>query len=364
MKTLLTSFLLTALAFSVASQSMVPPGMAYVPKTFLNYDYWRDRDQNIVISGHFAAQYVESNYQYQWYLRCLKAWGQDSLLQLAQPDPSVWQNPNLTPAEKAYLKANYWTTEEFQHYPVVGLDYEQVRAYLHWKTNMLNLAAYEAAGGTKDYVLDGSMAAPLTPDLPKPFSIKEYYYQTTDSTRIFRPIAPFRLPTAQELFAELPLPKKTKKGNAKPDKKLQAWLKSQPKFAFLTYEPPKAKTRPTDLQQALEALGIRPVLTSDLSKLKKRKDLVNLPLLCFEQRLPLHIYKEGFIYACDEEDLKRKQSDPNFNPKNLQVIVFDPKKTGTVAWVSHKGKLATISISTIGERPLCGFRAMMTRVKV
>jgi hypothetical protein len=363
MKTFHTSLLLAAFACSVASQTTIPPGMAYVPNTLLNYDYWRDRDQNIRISDHYAARYVESNLQYRYYLDYLKAWGLEKHWQFAQPDPSIWDMPNLTLNEQAYLKENFWTAKEFQHYPVVGLDYEQVRAYLHWKTCMLNLAAYEAAGGTEDYVYNwkDSTTVRNAEGYPKLFSIKEYLFRTTDSTRIYEPIAPIRLPTAQELFTELPLPKKTKKGTAKPDKKLLAWLKSQPKFAFLTYEPPKTNTRPTDLQQALEALGIRPVIASDLDKLKKRKDFVNLPLLCMEQRLPKHLYTEGFIYACDEEDLKRKQSDPNFNPKNLQVIVFDPKKAGTIAWVSNKGKLVTMSISTIGERPLCGFRGMMTK---
>ncbi|GEM_PF-2704943 len=361
MKTLIASLLLATLSFSVASQSTIPPGMAYIPKTLLNYDYWRDRDQNIRIKDHYAAQYVESNYQYQWYLHCLEAWGLDSLFQLAQPDPTVWEIPQLAPEEQAYLKAKYWTSKEFEHYPVVGLDFEQVRAYLGWKTDMLNLAAYEAAGGEKDFVVNASKAALTATGFPKQFSTKEYRYQTNDSSQIFGPFAAIRLPTAQELFAELPLPKKTKSGAAKSDKSLLAWLKTQPKFGFLIYAPPKSNGKLTNIEQALEAIGIRPVIASDLDKLNKRRHNANLPLMCWEQHLPKQLYEEGFIYACDEEDLATKQRNPNFNPKNLQVVVFDPNKVATVAWVSDKGKLITLSIANIDERPLCGFRAMMTK---
>ncbi|MBI1224304.1 MAG: hypothetical protein GC192_03620 [Bacteroidetes bacterium] len=358
MKTLLT-FLLLAAAISVAAQTSLPPGMAYVPHTLLNYDYWRDQEKKIRISDHYAAQYVESNFQYQWYLRCLKAWGQDSLFELAQPDPAVWEVKGLTEVQQAYLKENYWTAAEFEHYPVVGLDFEQVRLYLWWKTDMLNLAAYEAAGGKQDYV-KGEFAASAE-GFPKQFNMAEYNYQTNDSTRIFQPFANFRLPTAQELFSELPIPKKTKGEAPAPEHSLLAWLKTQPKFAFLQYEPPTENEKNSVLKSALETLGIRPVAASDLDKMAKRKDDANLPLLCMEQQWPAIYYKNGFVLACSEEDLEMRRDDPNFNPKHLQVLVFDPKKVGTVAWVSKKSKLLTLSIADLDERPLCGFRAMMTK---
>lgn len=354
------TFLLVAItALPLAAQTSLPPGMAYVPNTLLNYDYWADQDKNIRISDHYAAQYLESNFQYQWYLRCLKAWGQDSLWQLAQPNPAVWEVKGLTEAQKTYLKENYWTAAEFEHYPVVGLDFEQVRLYLGWKTDMLNLAAYEAAGGKEDY--SNGIKVKQAAGFPQPFNTKEYRYRTNDATRISELFAAFRLPTASELFSELPLPKKTKGKAPTPDKKLLAWLKTQPQFGFLLYEPSKTKAAQSELQLALEALGIRPVVDSDLDKMKKRKDAANLPLLSMEQRFPKEFYKEGFIYVCDEADLKNKQADPNFNPKNLRVVVLDPKKVSTVAWVSEKDKLRSISITNLDERPLCGFRAMMTK---
>lgn len=357
--------MLVALAFWAAAQSTLPPGMAYVPNTLLNYDYWRDRDKNTIVSAHFASKYIESNYQYQWYLRYLKAWGLEKHWQFAQPNPSVWELPNLTFDEQAYLKEYYWTTVEFEHYPVVGLDVEQIRAYLHWKTCMMNLAAYEAAGGTEDFIYNGndSTAVRSAEGFPKLFSINEYLFRTTDTTRIFEPFAAVRLPIAHELMAELPLPKKIKKGTAKPDKSLMAWLKTQPKFGFLAYEPPKPKGRPTELQKVLESLGVRPVVASDLKQLKKQRDEANLPLVCWQEPLDEKLYKEGFIYVCSEDELKTKQLDPKFNPKNLQVIMFDPKKAGTVSWISDKGKLVTMSISTIEKRPLCGFRGVMTKGK-
>ena len=110
--------------------------MATVPHTLLNYNYWQDMDKNIRISDHFAAKYVESNYQYQCYLRCLAGWGLDAKLLAAQPDPAVWGIASLTAEEQAFLRENYWTAKEFEHYPVVGLGYEQVGRYLAWKTNM------------------------------------------------------------------------------------------------------------------------------------------------------------------------------------------------------------------------------------
>lgn len=335
--------------------------MDYVPKTRLNYDYWQDQDKNIYIRDHYSATYLESNYQYQYYLRCLKAWGLDSLWQLAQPDPAVWETVVLTPTERVYLKEHYWTAAEFEHYPVVGLDYNQVRDYFYWKTNMLNLAAYEAAGGTEGFIYRGltwSGAKPAA-GFPDPFSTKEYRYQTNDSTRLIKLFPTIRLPTAQEIFADLPVPKKTKGKAPKADERFMDWLKKQDKFSFLAYDPPKPAKHPTALQQSLERLGIRPVLETDLSKLKQRKDDANLPLLCIQEKIP----KAFGIYVCSEEDLKMMQNDPNFNPNNLKVVVFDPKKAATISWVSHKGRLITVSLSDATKRPLFGFRGTMTNIR-
>lgn len=362
MKSFLTTLFSLGLALLAAAQTL-PPGTSYVPKTLLNYDYWRDQDKNIGIRDHFASTYLESNHQYQHYLRCLQDWEQDSLWQRAQPDPAVWDVKGLDEQEKAYLKAHYWTDKAFEHYPVVGLSFDQIRQYLFWKTNMLNLAAYEKAGGTGDYFfrIKPPKGWQERGEFPKPFSTSEYVYQTSDATRIFKPFAAFRLPTSAELFAELPLPKKTKRGHAKPDKKLAAWLSSQPKFAFLAYEPAKPNGVPTELREALEFLGIRPVVESDIAKLKKRSDEANLPQMCMQMQLPKELQQRGYIYACDEEELRKIESNPSLNPKNLPIVLFDYKKACNVAWVSDKGRLITLSIASYEERPLCGFRGMMTK---
>ncbi len=310
--------------------------------------------------NHFyASQYVESNFQYSWYLKCLKAWGQTEALNAAQPNLDIWDIPTLTEEEQAYLKAHYWSSEEFEHYPVVGLNPAQVNAYLEWKTDMLNLAKHlystkKLKLGKEEIVING-----LQSEVPIPFNTKEYLSRT--STGNFKPYWATRLPTFQGLMALLPSIGKRTKERVAQDKGLNAWLRKMPEFEFLWYNPKNVKLKNEELRMKLERMGIRPVKASDLKKQAKKKNANLLPLLLLEQRFPLDYYKKGFMMFKSEEELALKKNQPDFNPDGKYVVVFDLKQSATVAYTLNKGKLVSLSIATAEERPLYGFRAVMTK---
>ncbi len=351
MKNAFTLLLLTFEMIRGLSQSTLPPGMVYVPKTKLNYDYWEDKPKARTHAAFYASQYVESNYQYQCYLKCLAAWGLDSQLVAAQPDPTVWKLPGLTADEQAILANEYCTSKEFEHYPVVGLNFTQIVSYLEWKTDMLNLALLTQRG---------LMANAFTSDgIPAKFSTDEYR-DTMSVPPAKRLFASYWLPMLQTLMSTLPIAAKRTNQKISTDKQFMAWLETQPAFDFLLYKPTKSG-KLSQLQQKLEEMGIRPVADADLKSLKKRKDGVNLPLLTMEQRFSEEVKKQGYVLVTSEKQKNKVAKWPDINGKKLPAILLDPMKVNTATWSIYKGKLISLSIATAQERPLYGFRAVMTK---
>jgi hypothetical protein len=222
---------------------------------------------------------------------------------------------------------------------------------LEWKTDMLNLALLTQRG---------LMANAFTSDgIPAKFSTDEYR-DTMSVPPAKRLFTSYWLPMLQTLMSTLPIAAKRTNQKISTDKQFIAWLETQPAFDFLLYKPTKSG-KLSQLQQKLEEMGIRPVADADLKSLKKRKDGVNLPLLTMEQRFSEEVKKQGYVLVTSEKQKNKVAKWPDINGKKLPVILLDPMKVNTATWSIYKGKLISLSIATAQERPLYGFRAVMTK---
>lgn len=84
------------------------------------------------------AQYEETNAQYRAYLKYLKRFKMEKEYLAALPDTSVWLKEDLQNGTGQMLFQNYFRDKQFDDYPVVGVNVQQVMAYASWKTDRMN----------------------------------------------------------------------------------------------------------------------------------------------------------------------------------------------------------------------------------
>jgi len=241
-----TIFLLLISNFCWA-QPFTPPGMVLKKYSIINGKFAKNHH----VSALLTAEYVETNFQYQAYLTYLEKRGLTDLLQKAKPNPNVFQNENLTQDEINELKRDYFSAEIFEHFPVFGLSRGQIQTYLEWKTEQLNIA----------YLLFKKILHQnqLTAD----FSLRNFLKQHPHLRKPNQLFTDFR---ASFKFSKISVYEASEKGTLvkKSSKRFIKWLKKNPNYAFLTYEPSEIKQEKT-IFNSLKKLGIQSAYDSKLT---------------------------------------------------------------------------------------------------
>ncbi len=342
----------TALSFLFSSAVFGQPetlaNMVRTPKATLDHDYLRDKDTNITVSSHYAAKYVESNYQYRQYLNYLIENKKDSLLAIAQPNTEIWKDTKLKNHEKEYLKQHYWVDKIFDGYPVLGLDYYQIDNYLRWKTKILN-GAYQLFLGNINLEYLESNEFDIIKELkadPEKWKKLGFF--------------PFlRLPIFHELAVSHQFGGRQSHVNDI-DKPFSKWLSENKKFRFLVYEPEPYLLVSPSIHKKLNKLGIVPVTYSNINN---RRDDVNyrqyemvLYWASFLKDMP-----EKNIVLVDREDRSLDGIEKEIK-KGFKIIYLDRDEMLSVNFTYKNKKIRKAKLKQIGMNPFFAFRTCMTRI--
>jgi len=109
------------ISFKPKRNNSVPPGTIKITDTF------------------FADKTEVENVAWREYIHWLnRKFGEQSKEYLsALPDSSVWMNTSLTSIQKKYFRHR-----EYANYPVVGISYQQAKAFCKWRSDRVNEAIY------------------------------------------------------------------------------------------------------------------------------------------------------------------------------------------------------------------------------
>ncbi len=299
--------------FCLNAQEVFPPFMTATRtcKFEANLD---GKNKNVTVSPFYFTKYVESNEQYRFYLDNLKKTDEIKYTK-AIPSVSFWQKLALNETEFAYLQANYWQNPIFDNYPVLGLSYEQISDYLHWKSLKRNEAALAF------------------------YKTQKPYYKS-DNTLLSNDNAiftSFRLPYYLEVvacFKNLEKPKIERNGA-----KLEKWLRKKKQYRFLAepvFPSKKQKNVPIAIAKKLDENGIIEIFSTDFQEILNRNS-----------------------YQLTE--LLMETSTPQKNADNSDYIfIKDP--FATTQFNIEKNELASHQKKMLNDIPFFTFRTYQTQI--
>lgn len=297
------------------AQKQYSPYMQYVEKTIVHFEDNNKTFTNTVYK-HFTAPYAESNLQYQEYLDFLKNNQLDSLFLKAQPNKNIWESIDLSEKDKKYLMNNYWTSKEFQHYPILGLSFEQIHYYLKWKTELLT-SAYS---------------------LRKNKTIEEIKKNT----------ASYRVPTLMEAISNY----QVKQNNNRKEK----WLKEL-QYYNIAYQPKKVKASKKSIHRRLEKVGVLSVIRTDFKSMSHKNKHIYKELVSTLPKKYVHPKKGSIAVVNKIEADKRKLKYPDEN-----IIIRQADMQQSIRISKEKGLIPSVE-RLEGNIPFVIFRVSMAKIK-
>lgn len=169
----------------VHSQKFIYLGMIGIPKRKFSYfDSKTQKYSTATVQKFYINEFPESIGQYQKYLAALKQTDSDEEWEDALPREKNLQVINLTTSQIEFLRNAYFLSGAFLDYPIIGLEYDQIRKYLEWKFE----------NSIQDYLLSHHIQK------PDQLSAGEFWYKQMDSLRLDRH-SEYLLPLEAILFS-------------------------------------------------------------------------------------------------------------------------------------------------------------------
>lgn len=106
--------------------------MLEVPKQKLHYILDGEK-KDVEVYPFYISTYPESNKQYKNYLHSLSSNDKANAL----PKLKFLKNSDLNKLQINFLIDEYYLTDNYDNYPVIGLNKEQIKRYLDWKTDKI-----------------------------------------------------------------------------------------------------------------------------------------------------------------------------------------------------------------------------------
>lgn len=276
------------------SQFIQPPSQYLIKgkKTYTKHGS-ESRWMDITTSSVFASRFVESNSQYKRYLRYLVKENLDSLHAAALPNTKIWDKLDLTKIEKELLKENYWTSSEFEDYPILGLNKSQIEKYLSWKSLKLQHTWLKIN------------------NIEAQFSVERAYQHQ-------QILIKYRLPLYTELISMFKEIENEFRGIPS-NESAETQIKNTRYSIELLYHPKRPKRRDSEIKQKLKEIGIVSVYYTDLFiKEEKRKNIAYYELVIDyykgDKLKPISV-KSNFHYSDNprtEWDVKNKYAEHPF----------------------------------------------------
>jgi hypothetical protein len=296
----------------------------------------------VTTSPFFASQYVEANFQYKAYLDFLKKEKGEDAYKKALPNEAIWSKMHFSEEEIAYLKKNYYQDKWFEAYPVLGLDYTQISAYLEWKTEKRNeaiLLFYKKTTREK---------------------IKKEGFRSADYFKKYPKLVQpsYRIPTYAGALACI---KKAEQEGDRDDEPrgipktaLNTWIAQQPDYAFLVMEgltPVPSRTQKEEVLflNLLES-GIVSIYSTDFT------DILDYPAP-FQK-----LFSSYKLYELTQGISKEQADTIFFNHNGQKGYSISIKKAAAINYVTQNGKLIETNSKLIEEEPLATFRTHTTNI--
>ena len=143
MKTQILMLITFTTALGLHCQQIIDDNFVLVPHTGIISPVGQSSTRRqIAVNSHYVGRYPESNYQYLTYLNSLKDLP-DSIYNQALPQSDYLESIGLEEPEISFFVNEYMFDEKYEMYPIVGLNYNQIKEYFEWKTEELIFAYLE-----------------------------------------------------------------------------------------------------------------------------------------------------------------------------------------------------------------------------
>lgn len=133
MKSVSTIFCSMLIVLGINGQQHISPNMIEIPTKTIQYEM-NNSERSVTVNSFYINRLPESIQQYKSYLNELDSLGKlDKNKHL--PKAINLQLMGLDPEEIDFIRNEYFVKEEFNDYPIIGLEYLQIKPYLEWKAN-------------------------------------------------------------------------------------------------------------------------------------------------------------------------------------------------------------------------------------
>lgn len=130
-----------------SSQHYVDPYMIEVPTRYNEYrEVGVDTLSRVTVNNFFISQYPESVGQYKKYIDHLIELGDTMAISRALPNKENIKSSSLSSTQLEFIYQVYLEDSAYDNYPMIALDYEQIREYLMWKVNALGRTLFQENG--------------------------------------------------------------------------------------------------------------------------------------------------------------------------------------------------------------------------
>jgi hypothetical protein len=299
------------------------PGTVLFDKQTFHWDgYKNKKNAKWTVTPFRISKYVESNFQYRAYLDFLVKNKKEAIYQNALPNPEIWEQMELSTMEADYFKEHYWQDENFDNYPVLGLNGRQIIEYMQWKSNKINEARLWSLN-----MIPSEMA------LCDTFHNSDYY-----KTHAKHMIPSYYLPSYAKAICAFRKPAVVYR---KQKEQFSKWLYEHERYHFLLSDVPKKYKTPhkTDdlLEEKLTNMGIIPVFETDFQSIRENKDGYKLYELTYEGDFN---EQEPFLI----NGLLKYYSNINLETLKAQKYIFENKELKETEQI------------LVGNHPLITFR--------
>lgn len=309
----------------------MPPNMVGIKSAYVE-DEERGK---YTIQDFLLSQYVESNFQYSVFLEDLKNTNYRAYLR-ALPDTTFWNQFDLDPKQVAFLKEHYWSGREFASYPILGLDYCQIREYYIWKTQKLNEAylifeGYSPAETVKNNFFEEYQS------MKKGKSQKKFWdgYRLTTDTEFLR------LGNYKEQYNWDIKPKR--------NKRFERWLQKNDDYSHLI-DRTEEEMISVELQNLLKKIGIESVKNT---RIDGRNSFPKKAIVDPKLRSSLgKRYKSGYVLNCKYSDYNYPISNNAEIIDHKKIIYYKITEKGTEITTTDSGSIVGLRLANMSIRQL------------
>ena len=350
MKKVLLIYFGLILCNTLYSQRISPPNMVYFPKSTLGKNFSKKNDnRKWSVANFYASQYVESHFQYRQYLLYLKNNKLDSLYKTAQPNTNIWGNSKLSNADVVFLKNNYWTNEIFDDYPILGLNYFQIKNYLEWKSILLDSANLIYLNKADSNFLKNNLSNKTSNINEKTVPLKNLHIHSYNCGD------PIRIAVLHQYGY------RNKKPEIPVNKGFLEWLYKNTKYKNLTYQPKREHNKNTPIFNKLKKINIHPVNMSDTKFLFYNSGNL-LPEIIYNISKSSKNYKRNWVIY-DNIDQFSKKDIKYMKAKNYKFVKRENDDMLCVKFKIKNGVLKKAIIKEVVKTPFYTFRSYMFSIQ-